>query len=233
MPKNYFINREQRGMDSNIVKCNQLVFIVEKHMQGCKSIDELQLGLIRLRLSNGGVYKNGCKVKIAPLSPTTRKMIKPYIDEYYKKAILNFNNPNFDFKPHINKLNAAIKNLGLDLMKECNEYEGELIVGRIQYFLYPENYKPDPILTILKLGLSNNKICDINSLQEQLNYIKSNYYINCNNYLENTNKLIKFRTLINTFDINTLRQMGIFPNYCEIFIEDNKYIKDTKYYEVK
>lgn len=232
MPKNYFINREERSMLPNKVKAGDFVFIVEKQKQGCKTIDELVLGKIKNKLSNGDRYKNGAKQMVIPISAETRKKIKPIIDLYFKNAILHFNDKNYDLQPYIDKFNEGLKELQIDLDDECSKYEGELIVGRIQYYLYPENYKPKPKINILKLGLSNNQICDINTLQQQIQYIKSNYYINCSNYDENLNKLIKFRTLINTFDINTLNQMNIYPNYCEFIIENNKYLKDIKYYEL-
>lgn len=232
MPKNYFTNREKRSMDPNKVHVGDFVFIVEKQKQGAKSLDELQLGVVKQKLSNGDLYKNGAKVMIAPLSKETRKIIKPYIDKYYKDAILNFNNENVNLDLYIDELNENLDKLGIDLRKECEEYSGELIVGRIQYYLYPENYKPKPKISIIKLGLSNNTICTNDILRKQLDLLKSNYYINCKDYEENINKLIRFRTLINTFDITTLKQMKVYPNYCEITVEDNESITNIKYFEI-
>lgn len=231
MPRNYFLNREIRSMNPAKVNVGDFAFIVEKQKQGAKSLDELQLGIIKQKLSNGDLYKNGAKVMISPISLNTRKIIKPFIDEYYKNAILNFNKE-IDLNTFIDIFNKNIEKLNIDLKKECNEYSGKLIVGRIQYYLYPKDYKPKPILNILKLGLSNNIICDNNTLQKQLLYIKSNYYIKCDNYEENINKLIKYRTLLNTFDICTLTNMNILSNYCELIIENNKFIKDIKYFEI-
>lgn len=228
MPKNYFLNREQRSMNPSLVKVGTIAFIVEKEKQGAKSLDELQLGVIKQKLSHGDLYKNGAKMKIAPLSQETRKKMKPLIDKYYKNAILHFNDKNYNVQPFIDEFNDELSKLDIDIEKECKNYNGELIVGRIQYYLYPENYKPKPIINILKLGLTNNQICNLETLQQQLQYIKSNYYIQCDNYEESINELIKFRTLIQTFDINTLKQMRIYPNYCEIIIEDNLFIKKVK-----
>lgn len=231
MPKNYFKNREKRSMDPTKVKVGTLAFIVEKEKQGAKSLDELQLGLIKQKLSNGDLYKNGAKVKIAPLNKEIRKIIKPLIDEYYQNAILHFNEENYDLNKYVEDFNNKLEQLNLDLNKECSSYEGELIVGRIQYYLYPEEYKSKPEITTIKLGLSNNQLCDINTLQQQVSYIRSKYVIGVDNFDEIIIKLNRFRTLINTLDINTLKQMNIYPNYCEINIENNHIIKDIKYIE--
>lgn len=228
LPKNYFLNREERSMNSDLIKCNQFAFIVEKHMQGCKSIDELQLGLIKMKLSHGGHYKNGAKTKISPLSPATRKKLKPYIDEYYKNAILHFNEPGYNLEKHIDKFNAALEKLDIDIRKECEEYEGELIVGRIQYYLYPDNYTPPPKRTFLMLGLANNKICDLSTLEQQLEYVKSNYYIDCANFNKYINELINFRTMQKCCDIREVLMMGYKPNCCKLIIEENR-IVDVEY----
>lgn len=230
MPKNYFRNREKRSMDPTKVCVGEFAFIVEKQKQGAKSLDELQLGVIKQKLSNGDLYKNGAKVMVAPLSQETRKKIKPYIDKYYNEAIMNFNNETIN-REIIDEFNNDLEKLEIDIEKECKEYKGELIVGRIQYYLYPMNYKPKPKISLVKIGLSNNLICDNELLNKQLSYLKSNYSIECKDYHTNINKLIRFRTLITALDINTLKGMNIYPNYCEIQIEDNQVITNINYFE--
>lgn len=232
MPKNYFENREKRSMDPTKVNVGDFAFIVEKQKQGAKSLDELQLGVIKQKLSNGDLYKNGAKVMISPISEKTRKIIKPYITNYYKNAILNFNNSNINIDKYIEAFDDNLEENKIDLKKECKEYSGELIVGRIQYYLYPSNYKPKPKLSKIKIGLSNNLICDNELLNKQLSYLKSNYSITCKDYNEKINKLIRFRTLITALNIDTLKQMNIYPNYCEIIIQDNEIITNINYFEI-
>ena len=230
MPKNYFLNREERSMNSNLVKCNQFAFVVEKHMQGCKNIEQLQLGLIKMRLSNGGHYRNGAKVKIAPLSYSTRNKIKKQLDNYYNNAILHFND--IDTTPYVKEFNSYLEKLHIDIRKECEEYEGELIVGRIQYYLYPEEYIPAAKITYLYLGLLNNKICDLFVLNEQLKYLKSNYYFDCKDYDKYIEKLIKYRTIKECYNSLDLPIIDLKPNYCKLSIENDKYIKEIEFNEI-
>lgn len=218
MPKNYFMNRENRSMDSSKVRNGDFVFVVTKENQGIKHFDQLYLVKINQTLSNGERYKNGFKIAGTIIESTGFDW-----KEYYKNCIMNFNTPE---KVDMNEVQKAYKHLINASLSDKG------VVGRIQYIALPKNFKPKPETSFLKLGLSNNEICDTKTLQQQLQYIKNNYYIDCPNYEENIDKLTRFRVLKTTLDANTLHGMSIYPNYCEVTIEDNKNIVEIKYIQL-
>ena len=218
MPKNYFLNREPRSMDSSKVKNGDFVFIVTKEKQGEKHFSNLHLVKIKQTLSNGDSYKNGFKVNGQEVDKGSFGW-----ESYYKNCIMNFNTPE--------KVNMEEVQKAYEYLKDA-PLTDKFYIGRIQYIALPSNFTPQPDISTLKLGLANNQICDYVTLQEQLEYIKSNYYIECNNYNILIEKLIRFRTLVNMLDQKTLKSMRVLPNYCEITIENNKYIKKIRYFEI-
>lgn len=219
MPKNYFMNREKRSTDPSKVSNGDYVFIVAKEDQGIKDFNKLYFGKINQTLSNGCGYKNGFKVNLQVIDKGKFDFYK-----YYKECILNFNNPENIPKEKVDEL--------WDYLRDAKP-TGQFVIGRIQYIAFPEGYKPKPLITTLKLGLANNQLCDLNTLQQQIQYIKSSYYIKASDYKEILDKLIKYRTLILTLDTDMLKSMNISPNYCEITIENNKDVVSVKYTEIK
>lgn len=218
MPKNYFINRENRSMDSSKVKDGDYVFIVTKEDQGIKDFSKLHLVKIIRTLSHGRSYKNGFKVNGQEVDKGDFDW-----DNYYKNCILKFNDPN-------NKIDMSMIEKAYEYLKNA-PLTDNYFIGRIQYIALPEHFTPKPEITYIKLGLVNNIECDTNALDKQLEYIKSNYYIDCSNYDDEVAKLRNYRNLSKIMDGETLKQVNIYPNHCILTIEDNRFVKGVKYIE--
>lgn len=219
MPQNYFKNREDRSKEPDKIPLNSLVFIVEKHMQGTPNFEDLVLGRVIRVLSNGGHYNNGAKVVVYPI---INKESLP-LDRWYNDYILNFGNIDMEFYDYVDEINSF----------ELEEDTMNTVIGRVQYFLMPPNYKPKPIISDFLLGVEGDYICDINTLNNQIDYLKSNFYIDTKDLDNIISKLIKYRTMAMLFDQEHLNSLEIYPNYCEMKIYNYKYIKENNYIEIK
>lgn len=225
MPPNHFKNREMRSKIADEVPLNSYVFIVEKHMQGTDNFLDLRLGKVARTLSGSPTpYNHGAKQLIYPIKPKALEKL-PLMD-WYNNYILNFIYDDIDFTDYIEEV------LSYDLEVD----ETQTVVGRVQYFLLPHNYQNQrrTVVNTLLLGVDNeNNLCDKFLLEKQIEYLKSNYYFSVNNFDDIVAALYKYRNLCNMFDTNTLSRMNIYPNYAEVEIHNNKYIKNIEYIEIK
>lgn len=214
MPKNYFINREERSKYPSQVKLKDYVFIVAKEDQGTKDFHTLYFGIINNILSGGEGYANGFKVNIEILDKGDFDF-----EDYYRTCILNFND-----------LDNVSTNKVLDFYNfaEKTKRTGTYKVGRIQYFGLPKNFKPKTISKELYLGLHDNKLCDLDFLNNQINIIKSKYVIKDPSFYDHIEQMKKYRTLSKIFTKEKLLSMNCPPCYCQVIIESNNFLVKSK-----
>ena len=214
MPKNYFQNREERSKHPLQVKIGDLVFIVAKEDQGTKDFNQLYFGAINRVLSGGDGYEKGFKINLQIIEKGTFDFYR-----YYKECIFHFRSPQNIPMDKVQEFYAFMKTA---------KYTDNYKVGRIQYFALPPNFEPEPKMETFYVGISNNKICDIPILEQQVIYIKSNYTILDNNFISHIEQLSKYRNLNKVFSKDRLKQMNYKENYCRITIKENRYLTQSE-----
>lgn len=214
MPRNYFLNREERSKHPSQVKIGDLVFIVAKEDQGTKDFNKLYFGAIQRVLSSGDGYEKGFKINLQIID-------KGYFNfqKYYEECIMTFTNPQRIPWDKVNEF--------YEFMKTA-KYTDKYIVGRIQYFALPKEFKPKPRIKSYTIGIYNNDICDIPQLEKEVQFIRSNYTVLDKDFAIQVEALFKYRNLNKVFSAEQLERMNYKKNYIKITISEEKYLEKSE-----
>lgn len=214
MPKNYFLNREERSKHPSQVKIGDIVFIVAKEDQGTKDFNKLYFGAIQRVLSGGDGYEKGFKINLQIIEKGNFNF-----EEYYNKCIMNFTTPkNIPW----NKVNEFY-----EFMKTA-KYTDQYKVGRIQYFALPKDFSPNPVIKSYTIGLYNNDVCDIDQLEKEIQFVRSKYTVIDKDFSLHIESLFKYRNLNKVFSAEQLERMNYKKNYIKITISEEKYLEKSE-----